>query len=145
MNLGAFFIVMLISDKLGSEDIEEYSGLGYKVPFLGVSLTIFLVSLTGIPPTAGFIAKLYLFGALVKANWIWLAVVGVLNSVISLYYYLKVVKNMFLTESENEFSYKIDLGNLLITLSLVTPTLLFGIYFKPIVEFAEQSVKIFGF
>lgn len=145
MNLGAFFIVMLVSDKLGSEDIEEYSGLGYRVPFLGVSLTIFLVSLTGIPPTAGFIAKLYLFGALVKTNWIWLAVVGVLNSVISLYYYLKVVKNMFLTESENEFSYKIDLGNLLLTLSLVIPTLLFGIYFKPIVEFAEQSVKIFGF
>lgn len=145
MNLGAFFVVMLIADKLGSEDMDEYTGLGYKAPFLSVSLTIFLVSLTGIPPTAGFVAKLYLFGALVKANWVWLAVIGVLNSVISLYYYLKVVKNMFLRESEIEFSHKLDYGNLLLTLSLIIPTLLFGIYFKPIVEFAEQSIKIFGF
>ncbi len=145
MNFGAFFIVMLIADKIGSEEIDEYTGLGYKAPYLGVALTIFLISLTGIPPTAGFIAKLYLFGALVKTNWIWLAVAGVLNSVVSLYYYLKVVKNMFLKESEVEFSYKLDYGNLLLSLSLLLPTLIFGIYFKPIVEFAEHSVKMFGF
>ncbi|NPV10493.1 MAG: NADH-quinone oxidoreductase subunit N [Ignavibacteria bacterium] len=146
MNLGAFFVVMLISDKLGSEEMDDYTGLGYKAPFLTVALTIFLVSLTGIPPTAGFIAKLYLFGALVKANWIWLAVIGVLNSVISLYYYLKVVKNMFLRESQElQFNYKLDTGNIILSLTLIIPTLLFGIYFKPIVEFAEQSIKIFGF
>lgn len=145
MNFGAFFIVMLIADKIGSEDIDDYTGLGYKAPYLGVALTIFLISLTGIPPTAGFIAKLYLFGALVKTNWIWLAVAGVLNSVVSLYYYLKVVKNMFLKESEVEFTYKLDYGNLLLSLSLLLPTLIFGIYFKPIVEFAEHSVKMLGF
>lgn len=145
MNFGAFFIVMLIADKIGSEDIDDYTGLGYKAPYLGVALTIFLISLTGIPPTAGFIAKLYLFGALVKTNWIWLAVAGVLNSVVSLYYYLKVVKNMFLKESEAEFTYKLDYGNLLLSLSLLIPTLIFGIYFKPIVEFAEHSVKMLGF
>jgi NADH-quinone oxidoreductase subunit N len=145
MNLGAFFVVMLISDKLGSEEMDDYTGLGYKAPFLAVALTIFLVSLTGIPPTAGFVAKLYLFGALVKANWIWLAVVGVLNSVVSLYYYLKVVKNMFLHESEIQYSHKLDYGNLILALSLLIPTLVFGIYFKPLIEFAQQSVKIFGF
>lgn len=145
MNLGAFFIVMLIADKLGSEEMDEYTGLGYKAPFLGVALTIFLISLTGIPPTAGFVAKLYLFGALVKTNWIWLAVIGVLNSVISLYYYIKVVKNMFLRESDIQYSHNLGYGNLLLTLSLLIPTLLFGIYFKPIIEFAEQSVRIFGF
>jgi NADH-quinone oxidoreductase subunit N len=146
MNLGAFFIVMLISDKLGSEEMDDYTGLGYKAPYLAVALTIFLVSLTGIPPTAGFVGKLYLFGALVKANWIWLAVVGVLNSVISLYYYLRVVKNMFLRESQElTFEYKLDSANLILSLSLLIPTLLFGIYFKPLIEFAEQSIKIFGF
>jgi len=145
MNLGAFFVVMLISDKLGSEEMDDYTGLGYKAPFLAVALTIFLVSLTGIPPTAGFVAKLYLFGALVKADWIWLAVVGVLNSVVSLYYYLKVVKNMFLRESEIQYSHKLDYGNLILALSLLIPTLVFGIYFKPLIEFAQQSVKIFGF
>ncbi len=145
MNMGAFFIVMLIADKLGSEDMDDYIGLGHRAPYLGVALTIFLISLTGIPPTAGFVAKLYLFGALVKTQWIWLAVIGVLNSVISLYYYLKVVKNMFLRESEIHFSHKLDIGNLILSLSLLIPTLLFGIYFKPILEFAEQSIKIFGF
>ncbi len=146
MNLGAFFVVMLISDKLGSEEMDDFTGLGYRAPYLTVALTIFLISLTGIPPTAGFVAKLYLFGALVKANWIWLAVVGVLNSVVSLYYYLKVVKNMFLRDStEIKFDYNLEVGNVVLSLTLLIPTLLFGIYFKPIVEFAEQSIKIFGF
>lgn len=145
MNLGAFFVVMLISDRLGSEEMDDYTGLGYRAPLLTVSLTIFLVSLTGIPPTAGFVAKLYLFGALVKAQWIWLAVIGVLNSVISLYYYLKVVKNMFLRESEVEFSHEVGLTNKIVLLSLLVPTLILGIYFQPLVEFAEKSVRLFGF
>lgn len=146
MNMGAFFVVMLISDKLGSEEMEDYTGLGYRVPYLAIALTIFLVSLTGIPPTAGFIGKLYLFAALVRANWIWLAVIGVLNSVISLYYYLRVVKNMFLRESvELIFPYRIDTANLILSLTLLIPTLLLGIYFKPLIEFAEQSIRIFGF
>ncbi len=145
MNLGAFFIVMLISDKLGSEDIDDYTGLGYKAPFLTVSLTIFLVSLTGIPPTAGFIAKLYLFAALVNTGWLWLALVGVVNSVISLYYYMRVVKNMFLRESISTYEQKIELGHVLISFSLLIPTLVFGVYFKPLIELAEKSIRIFGF
>lgn len=145
MNLGAFFIVMIISDKLGSENIDEYTGLGYKAPYLSVVLTIFLVSLTGIPPTAGFIAKLYLFAALVNTGWIWLAVVGVINTVISLYYYMKVVKNMFLKESISTFDYKPQLGDVVVSLSLLIPTLIFGVYFKPLVELAEKSIRIFGF
>jgi len=146
MNLGAFYVVMLISDKLGSEEMDDYTGLGYKAPYLTIALTIFLISLTGIPPTAGFIAKLYLFGALIKANWIWLAVIGVLNSVVSLYYYLRVVKNMFLREpGELTFPYKLDTANLVLSLTLLIPTLMLGVYFKPLIEFAEQSIKIFGF
>jgi len=146
MNLGAFYVVMLISDKLGSEEMDDFTGLGYKAPYLTIALTIFLISLTGIPPTAGFIAKLYLFGALIKANWIWLAVIGVLNSVVSLYYYLRVVKNMFLREpGELTFPYKLDTPNLVLSLTLLIPTLILGVYFKPLIEFAEQSIKIFGF
>ncbi|MFH2004177.1 MAG: proton-conducting transporter membrane subunit [Bacteroidota bacterium] len=61
MNLGAFYIVMLIANKIGSEVIENYKGLGYRTPFMAVSLSIFLLSLTELPPTAGFIGKLYLF------------------------------------------------------------------------------------
>lgn len=145
MNLGAFYCVMLVAEKTGSEDIEVYKGLGYRAPFLGVVFTIFLVSLTGIPPTFGFIGKLYLFSALINAKVIWLAVVGVLNSVISLYYYIRVVRNMFLRDPETEkTSINFSPAHIIVMLVLVIPTLVFGVYFGPIVDFAQSSVAMFG-
>ena len=69
MNLGAFYIVMLVANQTGSEDIEEYKGLGSRAPFMTVALTVFLIALTGLPPTAGFVGKLYLFvGGIERAN-----------------------------------------------------------------------------
>ncbi|CUT08786.1 Proton-conducting membrane transporter [Candidatus Kryptonium thompsonii] len=107
--------------------------------------TIFLVSLTGIPPTFGFIGKLYLFSALINAKVIWLAVVGVLNSVVSLYYYIRVVRNMFLRDPESgKESINFSPAHLVVMLILVIPTLLFGVYFTPIVNFAQTSVAMFG-
>jgi len=145
MNLGAFYCVMVVADKTGSEDIETYKGLGYRSPFLGVVFTIFLVSLTGIPPTFGFVGKLYLFSALINAKLIWLAVVGVLNSVVSLYYYIRVVRNMFLRDPEVEKgSLAISPAHIVVLLLLVVPTLLFGVYFGPIVDLAQSSVVMFG-
>ncbi len=145
MNLGAFLCVMLIADKTGSEDIEEYKGLGSRTPFLAVAFTIFLVSLTGIPPTAGFIGKLYLFSALINHGWVWLAIVGAINSVIALYYYLRIVRNMFLRPGD-EAQPAIAFGPLQIAtvLVLLVPTLLFGLYFSPISRLAQASVQIFG-
>lgn len=145
MNLGAFYVVMLIANKIGSEDIEDYKGLGYRTPFLAVALSIFLISLTGLPPTAGFIGKLYIFAALINAEWIGLAIIGVLNSVISLYYYVRVFKNMFLKDPEKDntpISYKP--AYIFVTLLLLVPTILFGLYFSPIVEVAQASVKMLG-
>lgn len=145
MNLGAFYCVMLVAEKTGSEDIEVYKGLGYRAPFLGIVLTIFLVSLTGIPPTFGFIGKLYVFAALINAKVIWLAIVGVINSVISLYYYIRVVRNMFLRDPEVEKSpISFSPAHILVMLILVIPTLLLGVYFAPIVDLAQGSVAMFG-
>lgn len=145
MNLGAFFIVMLIADKIGSENIESYKGLGYKTPFMAVGLSIFLISLTGLPPTAGFIGKLYLFAALINHQWIWLAIVGVLNSVVSLYYYVKVFRNMFLRNiDEKHEPLKFSPAQIVITLLLVAPTLILGLYFGPLVSLAQASVNILG-
>jgi NADH-quinone oxidoreductase subunit N len=145
MNLGAFYVVMLVANKTGSEDIEDYRGLGARAPFLTVSLAIFLVSLTGLPPTAGFIGKLYLFAALINHGWLWLAIVAALNSVIALYYYVRVIRNMFLRGGEHEgeglsFS-RLQIATVLV---LLAPTLLFGLYFTPLSELAQASVKIFG-
>jgi len=145
MNLGAFLIVMLIANKTGSEDIDDYNGLGHTSPFLGISLAIFLVSLTGLPPTAGFIGKLYLFIALVDAKMIVIAVIALLNSVVSLYYYVRVLKHMFLTKPEKETPTVIaSVPNKILVSFLVALILIFGIYFTPLVEAAKSCLVILG-
>ena len=145
MNLGAFYSVMIVANKTGSEDIDAYKGLGYRTPLVGVALTIFLLSLTGVPPTAGFIGKLYLFASLINAHWFWLAIVGVLNSVISLYYYVRIIRNMFLRDpAANSPQLQFSASQIIILLLLVIPTLLLGLYFSPLVEYAQASVTMFG-
>ena len=145
MNLGAFYVVMLIANKTGSEDVEDYRGLGARAPFVMVALAAFLVALTGLPPTAGFVGKLYLFAALINDGWVWLALVGALNSVISLYYYVRVFRNIFLRTTEQEQS-PLRFGKLqtALVLVLLIPTILLGVYFTPLVELAQASVRMFG-
>jgi len=145
MNLGAFYVVMLVANKTGSEDMEAYAGLGQKSPFLGVAMTVFLLSLTGLPPTAGFVGKLYIFSALIGAKMIGLVVIGALNSVVSLYYYVRVLKHMFLKEApEGGAAFGLSVPEVALVLLLLIPTLLLGLYFGPLVEYAQASVSIFG-
>ncbi len=141
MNIGAFYIIMLISNQTGSEDIHDYNKLGFASPFLGITLTIFLISLTGLPPTAGFISKLYIFIALVDVEMIAVAVIALLNSVVSLYYYVRVLKHLFISEAENEIpTLKVTPSDIVFILILVIPTLVLGLYFTPMVEFAKSSI-----
>ena len=144
MNLGAFYVVMLVADKTGSEDIETYKGLGYRSPLVAVIMAIFLISLTGIPPTAGFVGKLYLFAALINAKWFWLAIVGAVNSVISLYYYVRIFRNMFLRDPEPGATEPIrfSLVQILVLLALGVPTIVLGLYFGPLVGLAQASVNL---
>ena len=143
MNIGAFYIVMLISNRINSEDVNDYNRLGYASPFLGISLTIFLISLTGLPPTAGFISKLYIFLALLDAKMIFVAVIAVLNSVVSLYYYIRILKHMFISESEKEIQkFTISLNEIVFIVILLIPTLLLGVYFSPIVDFAQSCLTM---
>jgi NADH-quinone oxidoreductase subunit N len=146
MNLGAFFIVMLIANKIGSENIDDYKGLGYSTPLLGISLAVFLVSLTGLPPTAGFIAKLYLFIALVDAKMIVVAIIALLNTVVSLYYYIRVLKNMYLVKAEIPVpAFSASIGNKILVVVMLIPVILLGIYFTPLVQWAQSSVSLLGF
>ncbi|HTY01897.1 MAG TPA: NADH-quinone oxidoreductase subunit N [Bacteroidota bacterium] len=144
MNLGAFYVVMLIADRIGSEDMEDYKGLGPRAPFVTVALSIFLISLTGIPPTAGFIGKLYLFGAALNDGWVWLALIAALNSVIALYYYVRVMKNMYLEKSEVTTAVTFSAPQKAVVLVLVVPVLLLGIYFTPLSDLAQACVRIVG-
>ena len=146
MNLGAFFIVMIIANKTGSENIDDYDGLGITTPFLGVALAIFLVSLTGLPPTAGFIGKLYLFIALVDAQMIVVALIALLNTVVSLYYYVRVLKHLFLTKpNEKTVTVPVSGMNVVLIILLIIPIILFGIYFTPVVNLAQQGIAMLGF
>lgn len=99
-NLAAFFAIIAITNRTGSDDIDSFAGMGKKAPVIGAVLAFSFISLIGIPPTAGFMGKLYLFNAAVQADLVWLALVGVVNSVISAYYYLRVVKSLYVSSSE---------------------------------------------
>jgi NADH-quinone oxidoreductase subunit N len=98
---GAFGALVLL-ERAGHEAVrlEDFGGLATRHPMLAAALSIFLLSLVGIPPTAGFVGKFYLFGAAVKAGYVWLAVVGVLNSAVAAYYYLRLIVYMYMREPE---------------------------------------------
>ena len=146
MNLGAFFVVMYVQDKFDGENFDAFNGLGWKMPLLGISMTLFMVALTGLPPTSGFVGKFYIFAAVIEAGnqYYWLAFVGVINSVVSLYYYIKVVRHMYF---EGERSDIVSLPESKLTTSLVLflalPTFFLGWYFSPLVEWANNSLNFF--
>ena len=97
-NLGAFIAIIAISNSINSDKIDDYSGMAKRSPLLAIALTICLVSLTGLPPTAGLIAKIYIFSGAVDQGLLWLVIIAVINSCISAYYYFKVVKVMWMGE-----------------------------------------------
>ncbi len=145
MNLGAFFVVVVVQNRFGSDSIDTFKELGWKMPFVGVVMTIFMLSLTGLPPTAGFIGKFYLFAAVIKAgpHFYWLAFIGILNSVVSLYYYLRIVKVMFLRGEKAE---QLELPSKTLTALLVclaVPAIILGIYWAPVADWVKNSLLMF--
>ena len=101
--LGAFAIVIALEHKLGEGVmLDDYKGLATRNPMLALAMMYFMLSLTGVPPTGGFSGKFYIFRAAVESNLIWLAIVGIVTSVISGFYYLRVVYLMYMTEGEGE-------------------------------------------
>ncbi len=143
-NLGAFIAIIAISARIGSDEIADYTGLFKRSPYLALGLAACLISLTGIPPTAGFIAKILVFNAAVQANLVWLAIIGVLNSVISAYYYLRVVMNMFTGEPESTVTFQPSPYLGLAMLIAVVGLLAIGVYPNPLVQAADHAARIFG-
>jgi len=143
MNLGAFIAIIAISNRIGSDEIADYSGMAKRSPWLAAGLALCLISLTGIPPTAGFMAKLYIFSAGVDANLIWLVIVGVLNAVIAAYYYLRIVKLMYLGEpvSEERVTSTRSL-NVALAIACIG-VLVLGIYPWVVLRVAETATRLF--
>jgi len=144
-NLGAFIAIIAISNKLNSDLIDDYSGMGRRAPLLALGLTLCLVSLIGMPPGAGFMAKFYIFSGAVQHGLLWLVVIAVINSVISAYYYLRVVKVMWLGKPASEEKV-LSSGALRVALSLsCLGVLLLGIIPGYIMRLAELAAKMFVF
>jgi NADH-quinone oxidoreductase subunit N len=99
-NIGAFGVIVLLEDRGRSNDtLTDFTGLWHDHPGLAALMTIFLLSLGGFPPLAGFIAKWYVFGAAIRSGYIWLAIIGVLTSVVSVFFYLRIVVMMYMAPS----------------------------------------------
>lgn len=141
MNLGAFYILLLVSNQLQTEEIDGYQGLGWRSPFLAILFLVFLCSLIGLPPFAGFVGKFYLFSAAIDAGLYWLVGVAALNTVVSLFYYFRIVKTMFLTSPVDRTPILIPAHAKLLALLLAVPTIILGVYWKPVWLFAAQSIE----
>jgi NADH-quinone oxidoreductase subunit N len=145
MQIGAFAVVVLLHrrDVIG-EDLKDFSGLHFRSPFAAFAMLLFMLSLGGIPPTAGFMGKFWLFGAAIEAGYYWLALIGVLNSAVSLYYYVRIVVFMYL-KKETTGSDPVTSPALALTLAVaVAATILLGVYPRQLFEFAEVSARALG-
>jgi NADH-quinone oxidoreductase subunit N len=130
MNLGAFGVVMALG-RLGepNEDLSDWAGVGFRHPLLGIAMTVFMLSLAGIPPTGGFAGKVYLFSAAIEKGYVALAVIGVLNSVVSVYYYLGVLVQMYMAEGTRLIDAPSSRPYLLATIvTAMVVTLLLGLF-----------------
>jgi len=139
---GAFGVIAL-SERAGEEavDVRDYAGLGRRHPILALALTLFLLSLIGIPPLAGFVGKFYLFGAAVRAGYVWLAVIAVLNSALAAYYYLRVIVYMYMRDPDGVPASPVPsfAGALGLAIALVGIVLL-GVIPAPFADLAAAAV-----
>ena len=145
MNMGAFWVVSIVADAEGGDTLDKFRGMGWKTPVLGVCMAVFLFSLTGIPLFSGFIGKFLLFGAVLQVpGLLWLALIGVLNSVISLYYYAKILKVFWLDQPEaGGGTLTLSPYHAVGVIALAVPTVVLGLFFMPVLEFAQKSLAHF--
>ncbi len=145
MNLGAFGVVILVGRKKDSYlNIYDYSGLGAQHPALAACMALFMFALAGIPPTAGFVGKFYIFSAAVQAGYIWLAIIGVMNSLVSVFYYLRITVLMYMKPAEADLG-PVDFSPAQAAVVAVTAVgvLLIGIFPGGLYNLAVNAVKIF--
>ena len=146
MNIGAFTAIIVLQKKGDNgSDLDSFAGLGARYPFIALCMSIFLLSLAGVPPLAGFMGKFYVFSTAVKAHYYWLAIIGFLNSVVAAYYYLRVMMYMYFKEpiagavaADRAPQYG------LVMLICIWALLHMGIFPRVFVAMAQKAVGIFG-
>jgi len=144
-NLGAFIAIIAISNKLDSDLIQDYSGMIKRAPVLALALTLCLVSLIGMPPAAGFMAKFYIFSGAVQNGLLWLVIIAVINSVISAYYYLRVVKVMWTGKPASQAKVPSSMALRVALAVSCIGVLLLGIIPGFVMKLAEMAAQMFAF
>jgi NADH-quinone oxidoreductase subunit N len=143
MNIGAFAAVIALSKK-GKEYLElrDYAGIGFKYPWIGVTLSVFLISLAGFPPTGGFLAKFYVFSSAVKQGLVPLVIIGVLASLVSVFYYLRIIVYMYMREPAEEIEIAVENPALFLVLFLcLYGVLQLGLFPRYILVLIQQAVS----
>ena len=144
-NLGAFVVAIAFELQTGSSEIKDYSGLSRTSPTLSFLMMIFLLSLVGIPPLAGFVGKYFLYAAAIEKKLIWLVVIAVLTSVVSLYYYVGVIREMYFHKKEGGEKIFLPFGIKLALLICIIGVILVGLFPNPFLNLASQAALVFKY
>lgn len=139
---GTFLAIVIFYNSEGSDGIDAYTGLSRRSPLLAATLFIGLLSFAGIPPLGGFIAKLYLIAAVVKEGLLWLAVIGVLMAIVSMYYFLLVIKRIYLLEPKIDTKIQVGPVNTALLYGINIATLVLGIYPGPFTDWVMGIAKV---
>jgi proton-translocating NADH-quinone oxidoreductase chain N len=139
-NLGAFTVVILVSNHCGNDEMASYAGLSKRAPFLAASMTLFLLSLAGLPPLAGFIGKFFMFAGAIQKGFIVLASIAAINSAVAAYYYFKIVRLMYLSPAQDKTPVTVPLP-LKIALGLtLIGTIAIGLAPAPVIQFIQLTL-----
>jgi NADH-quinone oxidoreductase subunit N len=143
MNIGAFGVVsMLAKNQNDPQTLDDIAGLGFRRPFYGLALTVCMFSLSGLPPTAGFIAKFYIFKTAVDSGHVTIAFIGILTSIVSVYYYLRVVYFLYMKEPAE--GYAVPVGGVFATGALAISIIgifVIGLFPTPLFEMAGAAAR----
>ncbi len=142
MNLGAFAVVMALERALGTEEIEGYRGLGRRNPLIAGLMTVFLIALIGLPPTAGFVGKLQLFASAIGENLVWLVVVAAVNTAVSVYYYARIIKVMYLDAAEDAAPLAVPGRSIALIAAMAVPVIVLGIFFSGLLDETRSLVLL---
>jgi NADH-quinone oxidoreductase subunit N len=138
-NFGAWAVVIALEKKEGQGlNLEDYNGLGKKYPLQAAAMLVFMLSFIGVPPTLGFVGKFYLFRTVVSGGYIWLAIIGVLTSLLSAYYYLRVVVNMYMQDGDPEINP--DRWLKLISLAAALAVVLLSFFASPLFRWVSRAL-----
>lgn len=142
-NVGAFAVATAVESETGKTSIDSFAGLSKRSPMLAAIMTICLLSLAGIPPMAGFAGKFYLFAGAIQSGYLWLAIIGLIMSMVSVFYYLGISKAMYIGESENNSTPVLGGGAVVALWVCVLGTILLGCYPGPLSTLAGYAVQVF--